>query len=506
MPHWRQDKLWRQQKRFIISSAVIGFFLPLLIALFFELIITTFGIWRYFVLPSIFLFFVVIKSVETGQGFWSTLRDYCTFVPVDYVEKESLLEKNFNATYALILANVFIHYGIELFGPQARESISSYFACLPSQFHWWNAILSPLTSMFIHADSEHLWGNMVFLWIFGLVLERRIGWKKFLTIYFLTGLVSSIVPPYLSIVLLQKWWSGIGASGAISGLMGAFAFRLFYKRMVFPIPLLGILSYLFGLNLKVRMNSLMVIMSYFFYNFLGSLFQLSGEDLGIAYLSHLSGMLFGMYLGSRMKFQDEAKEEMMLERAQAAIDEKGHNQQTERLFELLLEKNPHRVEALVFLAQLKNRFGPVEEGKILYLRAIDLLIDKEPETAAEIFAEYFGHYRQPLEAAKQYKLTDALEKIGKVSLAARALEMLADEPNTPEAWRSRILYRAARILKRLEFYEAACYRYQQLLEEYPDFKEAQKVKFRLERLKQAREEHTWTAFIQKKKGALGKIG
>jgi membrane associated rhomboid family serine protease len=67
--------------------------------------------------------------------------------------------------------------------------------------------------MFIHGDSGHLWDNMIFLWIFGFVLERRIGWKKLLAIYFWTGLISAIIPPYLSIVMLNDLYSAIGASG-----------------------------------------------------------------------------------------------------------------------------------------------------------------------------------------------------------------------------------------------------------------------------------------------------
>ncbi|MCI4444547.1 MAG: hypothetical protein JHC32_00795, partial [Candidatus Aminicenantes bacterium] len=72
--------------------------------------------------------------------------------------------------------------------------------------------------------------------------------------------------------------------------------------------------------------------------------------------------------------------------------------------------------------------------------------------------------------------------------------------DTPETWRPRIIYRAARLLEKLELYEAACYRYEQLFERYPDFKVAEKVRFKLERLKQAKGEFTWTTFIQKKKG------
>lgn len=502
MASWRENKLWKEQKRFIITTAIIGFFLPVIV-LFLKLIIAiSFPITRHFILPALFLGYVFIKSIERGDSFLDTLRDYCTFVPFDYVERESLLEKRFNATYALILINVAIHYGLELLGPKARLNAVLNLAFLPLRFNPWNFVLSPLAHIFLHADAEHLWGNMFFLWVFGLVLERRIGWKRLLTIYLLSGMVASLISAYLNIALFASWSTGLGASGAISGLVGAFALRLFYKRMVFPLPILGLLSVLMGFHLKVRMNSLMVIMFYFFYDFIGSLLQLAGEDLEIGFLSHVSGMFFGMYLASRMKFQDAAVEEMMLDRAETAIDEKGDNQKAERLLELLLEKNPDRLEGLVLLARLKNRPNPSDEGKRLYLKAMGILIDREPEKAAEVFAEYFGCYREPLEPEQQYRLAGALEKIGKASLASRALELLADDPETPEVWRPRLLYRAAQILEKLEFFEGACFRYEQLLEKYPDFPEADKVRQKLEKLKTVHGDTTWSSFVRKKSDTL----
>ncbi|RFT14960.1 MAG: Rhomboid family protein [Candidatus Saccharicenans subterraneus] len=500
MASWRENKLWKEQKRFIITTAIIGFFLPIIIL--FLKIIVVFSFTRYFVIPTLFLGYVMIKSIERGDSFLDTLRDYCTFVTFDYVERESLLEKRFNATYALILINVAIHYGLELLGPQARSEAVLNLAFLPLRLHPWNLLLGPLTNIFLHADAEHLWGNMFFLWVFGLVLERRIGWKRLLAIYLISGVVGSLISAYLDIALFASWSTGIGASGAISGLIGAFALRLFYKRMVFPLPILGVVSGLMGFSLKVRMNSLMLIMFYFFHDFMGGLMQLAGVDIGIGFLDHLGGTFFGMYLASRMKFQDAAVEEMMLERAETAIDESGDNQQAERLLELLLEKNPDRVEALVLLARLKNRSRPSEEGKWLYLKAMDLLIEKEPEKAAQVFAEYFGCYREPLEPDRQYRLTGALEKIGKASLAARALELLVDDPETPEIWRPRLLYRAAQILEKLEFFEGACFRYEQLLEKYPDFPEVDKVRQKLEKLKTVHGDTTWSSFVRKKSDTM----
>jgi membrane associated rhomboid family serine protease len=77
--------------------------------------------------------------------------------------------------------------------------------------------VSWLTSMFMHGDGLHLAANMVFLWIFGVYLETRLGWLRLLVLYLASGVAAAGV-------FLAVHWGGqtamLGASGAIAGLMG----------------------------------------------------------------------------------------------------------------------------------------------------------------------------------------------------------------------------------------------------------------------------------------------
>jgi len=497
MATWQKDRAWKQQKIYIVKSLVLGIFL---IPGFFTIYIIfryMFGIvFFYLSLPAVIIGYVYIRSLIEEKSFFDVLRDYVTLVPYDYVEKESYFEKRLNATYALILINVLIHYGILLAGPDFRNLVLEYFSFFPDRLHLWNLVISPFSCMFLHADADHLWGNMLFLWIFGLTLEKRIGWKKFILIYFATGLVSSIFPIYLEIILNQEFLSAIGASGAIMGVMGAFAVRLFYKRVAFPVPFLGILSFLFGLYFKIRMNSLVLISSYFVTDLIFGLWSLSWNFSNVDYWGHVSGFVAGVILAGRLRLDERAAEDIMMERALTAINLASSNQEAEKYLNYVLEMNPERVEALVNLARIKKKEKKEEESRQFYLKAMDILIESEPEKAAELFAEYFGIFRRPLSVEKQLSLTDVLVRTGLIDLASRSLEILADDPGTPESQRPHILYRAARLLEKLDACEAACHRYEQILSRYPDFKDVDRVRFRLERLKSIKQDYSWTSFLQ----------
>lgn len=97
-----------------------------------------------------------------------------------------------------------------------RASVAHAGAFIPRE-HRWHTFF---TSMFLHGDPGHLIGNMVFLWLAGVLLESLVGFARFLGLYLLTGLVSCglswAMAPTSAILEL-------GASGAVSGVMGALA-------------------------------------------------------------------------------------------------------------------------------------------------------------------------------------------------------------------------------------------------------------------------------------------
>jgi membrane associated rhomboid family serine protease len=145
------------------------------------------------------------------------------------------------------------------------------------------AFLPLLTSMFLHAGLLHLVGNMLFLWIFGDNVEDFFGHLTYLSFYLVCGIGAGLLHILFN---LDSTLPAVGASGAISGVMGAY--MLLYPReriltLVFifliPIPAVLILGYWFLLQFLSGINAL------------GA--SASG---GVAVWAHVGGFLLGMLL------------------------------------------------------------------------------------------------------------------------------------------------------------------------------------------------------------------
>ena len=140
-----------------------------------------------------------------------------------------------------------------------------------------------LTSMFMHANPNHLFFNMFALFMFGPVLEQRIGMKRFLYIYFLSGLLAGIF-----FALTPFGDAGLGASGAIMGMLGV------------TIILLPDLQVLFFFIIPMSLRTAGIIFAAI------DLLGLFGIGMGgVANSAHLAGLVtglgYGMYLKKRQK-------------------------------------------------------------------------------------------------------------------------------------------------------------------------------------------------------------
>ena len=144
--------------------------------------------------------------------------------------------KKWMMTYALVIANIIV-FILTLLTTFGRGSI------LVSDLGFKTTYLSIenipqlytlFTSMFIHGGFLHLFGNMFIFFFVGMAFEQRIGWKNFLIIYLLAGVCGTLTH---ALVNLGSETVLIGASGAIFGIMGAFAYSYPRDEVVMPIPL-----------------------------------------------------------------------------------------------------------------------------------------------------------------------------------------------------------------------------------------------------------------------------
>lgn len=97
---------------------------------------------------------------------------------------------------------------------------------LIAEGEWWRII----TSMFIHSDFMHVLFNMFSLFLFGPELEKIAGKVRFLTIYFIAGLIGEAA----TFLLYEPNYASVGASGAIFGIFGAFGAILYHNRHTAP--------------------------------------------------------------------------------------------------------------------------------------------------------------------------------------------------------------------------------------------------------------------------------
>lgn len=158
-------------------------------------------------------------------------------------------------------------------------------ARLPPDLSWLPPYATPLTSMFLHGGWMHLLGNVLFLWIYGDNVEDCMGHARYLAFYFLCG-VAAILAQALSNP--DSAYPIIGASGAISGVLGAYL-------MLFPrAKVLTLVALPFFLT-TVRLPAMALLLFWFVVQLLS---DLAAGDIGagVAFRAHIGGFLTGMLL------------------------------------------------------------------------------------------------------------------------------------------------------------------------------------------------------------------
>ncbi len=198
-------------------------------------------------------------------------------------------------TYSLIAANIVVFLYELTLGAAGGENFSVMFGAIPALVTHRAAADFPLppamtllTSMFLHAGLLHLAGNMLFLWIFGDNVEDAMGRFRFMIFYLLCGLAAAAMYIFLN---PSSRVPMVGASGAISGVLGAYMI-LFPRSRILTLALLGFFVQF------IRIPAVVFLVLWFVMQFLyGIATQASAESGGgVAWTAHVGGFLAGILL------------------------------------------------------------------------------------------------------------------------------------------------------------------------------------------------------------------
>jgi membrane associated rhomboid family serine protease len=145
--------------------------------------------------------------------------------------------------------------------------------------------LTLLTAMFMHGGWLHLGGNMLFLWVFGDNVEHALGTLAYLVFYLVAGVVASFAQIWLDPTSVIPT---LGASGAISGVLGAYI-------VLFPTNRVRVLAWYYVLAVPAIVAIGMWALLQLFYG-LGSIAE-TQQTGGVAYMAHVGGFVVGVLVG-----------------------------------------------------------------------------------------------------------------------------------------------------------------------------------------------------------------
>jgi membrane associated rhomboid family serine protease len=160
-------------------------------------------------------------------------------------------------TLAIITLNVIVFVAEIIYGSAFIQAFSlTPVAALSGA--WWQF----LTYMFLHADTLHIFFNMFALFMFGVVMERALGWKRYLLLYVLSGVGSAAFYILLTLTFLPGELTVLmlGASGAVFGILAAFGF-MFPKEVIYvyfvPLPAISAVFIFAGIELFAGITGIM---------------------------------------------------------------------------------------------------------------------------------------------------------------------------------------------------------------------------------------------------------
>jgi membrane associated rhomboid family serine protease len=371
----------------------------------------------------------------------------------------NLSRKNFPwATIGLLLANwaIFIalngsYFYLEFF-------IRRYFFSIPGEQYPWQLI----TALFFHANFWHLFGNSIYLWVFGIFVEDKLGWKAYLFLYFLTGIAAGLVHGIMVGLFMREkiFVPSLGASGAISGIMGIYLYRCYYSKIKLLVSIF--------LPIRIQIPAVVILGIWFLQDFMGGIDSIRGIYRNVGFWAHVGGFLSGFGACKYLHYEIQARKEKLEFVAETTLNRYVGYGEGIKAAEKLLETEPDNPELHLNLARAKTRFRASAEGKDHYEKAIKQFLERNTEKAVEAFIEYWRKYITVLPAKYQVRLSLLLNKNLDTDLSAHTLQALIDSDQPSDRHMEEAYLSLGKIYReQLKRDDLAQYVYEKFLNKFP---------------------------------------
>jgi len=371
----------------------------------------------------------------------------------------NLSRKNFPwATIGLLLANwaIFIalngsYFYLEFF-------IRRYFFSIPGEQYPWQLI----TALFFHANFWHLFGNSIYLWVFGIFVEDKLGWKAYLFLYFLTGIAAGLIHGIMVGLFMREkiFVPSLGASGAISGIMGIYLYRCYYSKIKLLVSIF--------LPIRIQIPAVIILGIWFLQDFMGGIDSIRGMYRNVGFWAHVGGFASGFGACKYLHYEIQARKEKLEFVAETTLNRYVGYGEGIKAAEKLLATEPDNPELHLNMARAKTRFRASVEGKDHYEKAIKHFLERNSEKATEAFIEYWGKYITVLPAKYQVRLSLLLNKNLHIDLSAHTLQALIDSDQPLDRHMEEAYLSLGKIYReQLERDDLAQYIYEKFLNKFP---------------------------------------
>jgi membrane associated rhomboid family serine protease len=379
-------------------------------------------------------------------------------------------------TLILIVVNVLIYFLTSLgnYCLSIDESVIDQFAVSHQTLSLWRLT----TAMFLHANLEHIIGNMLFLWIFGAAVEGRLRPDKFIIIYVISGWTGGLLSDII-LGAIRPDTPSLGASGAIMGIAGAYLYMFPFSRVrLFYLLPLGV-YFRFGL---AEWQAIWVVLVYVGMDILFGVLLRSAD--GVGHFAHLGGFGTGLLSVLIMRARRDTAE---VSEAQAVLDEtkRDYTQLAYSDLEAMLQQPSDNMDLVMAFCEKSCAYGdPGKQQKCMaYLNyyAPRLFAQADPNRLGPVLLSLPPN-AGTLPLVYYLRLGSRLEAATSNSLAAQIYRRVYDlAPYAPES--EMALYRTAQLMTNIFNNRAhAAASYQEILRLFPHGEMAIQARQQLQRL------------------------